>query len=231
MNHLIQPLEARRLMSVTTPIAFSTIIDEPVSEYANVSQQVRIAYMPKLSVGHLSQLHGDIIWGDGISSPAGFDHNKNGGIDIIGTHDYTKAGTFSITTGPISETGWAPPGDPVPQFIVNLGSVKTTATVAATPAQLTETAGKKFTATLGTFNQETLDIFFTATINWGDGVTSTGTVTGGDLDQGNWTITGTHLYKSAGTYKVHAYVYSHLAPHGKGYLAQDLFILIHVVKP
>ena len=230
MHNLIQPLESRRLLSGVVPFPpFPlNITNEAVHEYADVSQTIRVGYMPKANVGHISQLHGDINWGDGTITPAGFARDKSGGIDIVAAHAYAKPGTFAIT-GTFTLTPWAPPGQPLPQYILLLGSVNTTAKIDATPAQLTETAGKTFTATLGKFHQPTLDIFFTAQINWGDGVTTTATITGGDLAQGNWQITGTHYYQHAGTYKVYAQVYSHIAPNGKAVPAQDFFTLIHVV--
>jgi hypothetical protein len=215
-GQMIQQLEDRRLMSTTVipvdPLPLGPrVIDEPVSEFAAISQQVRIAYIPSLSVGHISQLHAAISWGDNTTSLASFDRNKNGGIDVLGTHAYAKPGTFSIASI-VTETPWAPPGGgPTPQYILLVGDINTTATVTPTPPQLTETAAKPFTATLGKFTYFTLDIILTAKITWGDGTTTVGTLNGGDLAQGNWTLTGTHTYAKTGTYTVHATVYSQVA--------------------
>jgi hypothetical protein len=230
---MIEKLETRSLLSAGLPDAkpdFATLTDEPVSGFAAISQQVRVAYLPELQVGHIAQLHAEISWGDKTSSAASFDRNKNGGIDVLGTHAYTKPGTFSITAI-LTETPWHTPSGATPDYILDLGSVNTTATVSPTVPQLTETAGKNFTATLGKFNYFTLDVILTAKINWGDGVTTTGTLTGGDLAKGNWTLTGTHEYGYAGTYIIHAQVYSQVAgsklPPSK---FEDFVTLVFVTK-
>ncbi len=211
MHHLIQSLEGRQLMSAA-PIVPSTpkLISEPVSEYAQISQKVRIGYLPTLKIGHVSQLHSTIDWGDGSSSQATFERDKHGGIDVMGTHAYAKPGTFSIGAT-VTESPYTKPGTVTPLFVINLGTVDTKATVATTPATLTETATTPFTATLGKFNYFTLDVILSAKINWGDGHITTGTLTGGDLANGNWKVTGTHTYGHTGLYTVHADVYSKVA--------------------
>jgi hypothetical protein len=205
------------------------ITPEPVSEFAGVSQNVRIAYLPKLNVAHIAQLRGEINWGDGSSSPANFDRNKNGGIDVLAPHTYIKPGTFSISASLIEypPTG---PGGITPEFILNLGSVNTTATVAPTPAQLTETAGKSFTATLGTFQGATLfGPIFTAKINWGDGVTTAATISTTSTNQDS--ITAAHTYAHAGSYVVNADLFSQLPiAHSKPTLDKVFITLIVVAS-
>jgi hypothetical protein len=210
-NSLVQLLESRCLLSAALPVLppLGGIINEPVYEYANVGQQVRIGYMPKVNVQQLSQLHGNIDWGDGSDSAANFARDAKGGIDILGRHDYAQTGLFSIGST-ITETAPVIPGKPTPEYMMLLGSVSTTARVSPTPAEVTVTAGKPFTVTLAKFNQFTLDVYFTAKISWGDGTVTTGTVTGGDLSQGNWQVQGTHKFTKVGTQAVHVSVYSHV---------------------
>jgi hypothetical protein len=230
---LIHSLEDRRLMSASSVLPplphFTSIIPEPVHEYAGISQQVRVAYLPDLSVEHLSELRGTIDWGDTTTSTAGFTRDKNGGIDVIATHTYVKPGTFSIVSN-LSLGPAVDPGHPVPEYLVLLGSVTSPATVDTAPPQITETVDKPFTAVLGQFNQFTLDIIFTAKINWGDGhVNYPGTLSGGDLANGNWVVSGSHTYGAVGTYLVHAYVYSKVAGSKvPGMLAQEFEVLVHV---
>ncbi len=231
MHPMIQPLEQRRLMSIT-PIAPTgpIVINEPVTEFAGVTKTVEIAYLPLVNVGHVSQLHAAISWGDNSTSLASFARDKLGGIDVLGTHTYAKPGTFSISSI-VTETPWVKPGGgPVPQYILLLGDINTKATVLPTPPQLTETATQPFTATLGKFKYFTLDVILTAKIIWGDGTTSVGTLSGGDLAGGNWTITGTHTYAKTGTYTVHATVYSQVAgSKWKPTVFEDFPTIIHVM--
>jgi hypothetical protein len=64
---------------------------------------------------------------------------------------------------------------------------------------ITATAGQSFSATVATFTDSNPAIAasgLTATINWGDGTTSAGTVTGSD---GSFAVTGSHTYSGAGS--------------------------------
>src|SRR5262249_14319754 len=66
------------------------------------------------------------------------------------------------------------------------------------------TEGQTFSGTLATFQDPgspDLASSFTATIDWGDGTTETGTVTG---SSGSYTVTGTHAYldEVSGTFTV-----------------------------
>ena len=232
---MIETLENRRMMSLSTIVVDpvpGSIISEPINAYVDVAKKMWVAYLPDLQVTHVSQLHGQLNWGDGTSSPAEFDRDKNGGIDVVGKHTYKAAGTYNISSSNLTEYPYVQPGHPSPQFILLLPPVSSTATVTAEPPANTETVGTTFSATLGKFNQFTLDIIFTAKINWGDShVNTPGTLTGGDLAQGNWTVTGTHKYAHNGTYKVTVDVFSQIAPgHGPKFLAEEFVVLIDVVE-
>ena len=65
-----------------------------------------------------------------------------------------------------------------------------------------KTEGALFNGTVATFvdtNHSTLASGFTATINWGDSTTSTGTVTGSN---GAFTVSGSHTYSAYGNYAI-----------------------------
>ena len=79
-------------------------------------------------------------------------------------------------------------------------------TLFQTPQEITPLAGTGFSGVVATFEDSlTSDQAsrFSATISWGDGPTSDGTVTGADAFFG---VNGSHTYKSAGTYTVDAKV-------------------------
>jgi hypothetical protein len=72
--------------------------------------------------------------------------------------------------------------------------------IVATGANITTTLDTPFSGTVATFTTaDTLDGpgVFQATITWGDGSRSTGTVTGGN---GSFTVTGGHTYSAGGTF-------------------------------
>jgi hypothetical protein len=224
MQHLIQTLESRRLMS-------ASFIDEPITGFADVAKNYEVAYLPNLDIGHVAQLHGSINWGDGTTSPANFWRDKNGGIDIVAIHSYTKPGTFAVSSSLITETPWAVPGQPVPDYILDLGAVSTSATIAATPAKLTKSAGQSFSATMGSF-QYLIGVTYTAKIDWGDGVTTTATITN-ENPLSTSLITGTHLYAHGGTYIAHAYLYiTPVVPHPPDpSLLNEFTTLVEVNQP
>jgi hypothetical protein len=56
--------------------------------------------------------------------------------------------------------------------------------------------GKSFTGTVATFTTPLSVTGWTATINWGDGTSSSGTITS---TSGGYTVTGTHTYGNSGT--------------------------------
>ncbi|MFD8087408.1 Ig-like domain-containing protein [Kitasatospora sp. NPDC059722] len=75
--------------------------------------------------------------------------------------------------------------------------------ITATGTTLNERRHRPFTAGVATFTDPDVGATaaeYTATIDWGDGTTGTGTVTGGT--GGPFTVTGTHTYRSRRTFTV-----------------------------
>jgi hypothetical protein len=161
-----------------------------------------------------------IDWGDGTISAGTVAVDPNGGFDITGTHTYTGAfpgwgwGNPQPLPGP-----WNPIGSGGRTFLVSLTISDTTtnttasalslASVTATPSKIAATgqnlhltAGTAFTGTVATFaDADPLGATsFRATIVWGDGSFSTGSVTasGG----GGFVVIGTNTYQHGGTYPV-----------------------------
>ncbi len=129
-----------------------------------------------------------IDWGDGTTT-AGTVAGASGNFSVTGSHAYADEGSYTISTTV---------NDLDPNF---------TATPAISTATVTET--DKFAPISGVFSPfsegmpGTLSAFFsdanmantaddmTAVINWGDGTTSAGTVTG---SAGTFTVAGVHSY-------------------------------------
>ena len=130
-----------------------------------------------------------ITWGDGTTS-SGTITEKNGLFSVAGTHTYTDESTDPISVT-IKDDGGS--------------TASTTSTATVTDAALTATAlpisateGVSVTATVATFTDANLlatTADFTATINWGDGATSSGTITD---KNGVFSVAGTHTYAEEG---------------------------------
>jgi hypothetical protein len=135
-----------------------------------------------------------IDWGDGTIADTGqiLGPDMNGVYSIVGAHAYANTNPFTITIT-INHEGLSTTVT-VP---VNLGPVSATgvATIQGVEGQLLNNV------TVATFT----DAFFnnlpassySATITWGDGSTSGGTISG--PSGGPFTVTGSHIYAEEGT--------------------------------
>jgi hypothetical protein len=137
-----------------------------------------------------------IDWGDGTTT-AGTITGGPGSFTVTGQHTYADEGTFT-TTVTVTETG--------PGGATASGSATATAAEAdalsGTPVTFSPQQGVPFTGTVATFTDaDTANVAsdFTATIDWGDGNTTAGTVTGG---AGAFTVSGTHTYAASGPFSV-----------------------------
>jgi hypothetical protein len=133
-----------------------------------------------------------IDWGDGTTS-TGTITGSNGSFAVSGTHAYAAAGHDTIT---VAVTDTAP------------GTAAATATSTATVgllgqaslASATERVALAANTTVASFtdgNHTDAAGGFTATIDWGDGTTSAGTVVGSN---GSFSIEGGHTYADEGNF-------------------------------
>ncbi|HET6246254.1 MAG TPA: hypothetical protein VFE47_01020 [Tepidisphaeraceae bacterium] len=137
-----------------------------------------------------------INWGDGTTS-TGTVTLSGSNFAAKGTHTYAAAGTFH-TTVTIKDVGGS--------SITLTSTAHITASVLITPGSKTVSGsnileGRSFTAAVATFhdnNSASTTAKLSATINWGDGTTSTGSIVSNG--SGNFTVNGTHTYHDEGTY-------------------------------
>jgi hypothetical protein len=138
--------------------------------------------------------HATIDWGDGTSTAGLVSATTGGGFQVSGSH------TLAGGTVPIHVTITDAGGASV--------QVASTATVADAPivtssVTITGVEGTAFTGTVATFfDQDTRNLgsnYYAATINWGDGTTTAGTVAA--APGGGFVVTGDHLF-SFGTHAV-----------------------------
>ena len=153
------------------------------------------------SDNNLAQVAGDwtatIDWGDSTTT-SGTVTGGNGTFTISGNHTYSDEGTFTVI---------ASFSDDPPSTLTNI-PITSAAVVAEadalTPSGLTIALieNQAFSGAVATFSDTYIGAIagdFSATINWGDGTTTAGTVAGGS---GTFTVTGDHTYADDGGYAV-----------------------------
>ena len=193
---LVEPLESRQLLSGTVaPASHFTLTPIPITAEVNDTFSGQVARISNFN-GKATDLRVVIHWGDGSKESLGtVQSDDNGGFSVFGEHKYTKAGHNNAIIA-----------------VAHHGGVRTTADVFTDKdggTSLVEKTGKSFTAPLGTFDFSNVDFALNATITWGDGTTSAGTVERTALD--DYRVIGTHTYAKAGTFKATVSVTSQLA--------------------
>jgi hypothetical protein len=133
-----------------------------------------------------------IDWGDGTQpSPATFDATTR---HLTGTHTYAEEGSYHASFTYVNSDG-SPETRP---FDVKVQD----AALSATGAPVSATAGAQLNATVATFTDADpagTAADYTATIDWGDGSTSAGTI--GPAPGGGFAVGGSHTYANAGAYQ------------------------------
>jgi hypothetical protein len=136
-----------------------------------------------------------IHWGDGLTSTATFSANGTGGMNVAGSHVYAEEGTYTLSVTIMDKGG---------SSVTVSGTANVAdAALAATALAVNATEGTSFTGAVASFtdadpNGAAAD--YTATISWGDGTTSAGTIAANG--SGGFTVTGTHNYAEEGSYAV-----------------------------
>jgi hypothetical protein len=161
----------------------------------------RVALAPDTVVtsfadGNLGDLPGGFVttidWGDGTTSAATV-AGSNGAFSVEGGHTYADEGNFTLTSTVtrISDNTTVTETENV--------AVAEHDVLAGQGTTLTAAAGQPLTnATVATFTDTdtaALASEFVATINWGDGTTTAGTIAGSN---GSFAINGTHTYATTG---------------------------------
>ena len=167
-------------------------------------------------------LRATIDWGDGSPATDGaFAKDARGRIHVIGAHAYAASGDYAVTVD-VSKGPIVPPGQPNRFHAVHVATIHSKAVVAPGAnsvggVTIRETAGRAFTAKVGSFNAIAPATGLQAVIDWGDGHTSAGTLkaTGGiAVDLIQFDVLGAHTYAKAGTYAIHVVVSQNLGPAG-----------------
>jgi hypothetical protein len=139
-----------------------------------------------------------IDWGDGSPTSVGVVSGPTGGpFTVSGSHTYLEEGTYSISVGVNDDGG----SSATLSASASVADASLSSQCAMPPVTLqaysgpTATFSDNVTPPAGTLSD------FSATISWGDGTSSPGTITGGPSNL-PYTVTGTHTYTSTGTFTV-----------------------------
>jgi len=154
-----------------------------------------------------------INWGDGVDSQGTVSYGSLGntpGYEIMGSNVYADAGKFKITTtlsvssSPVGVSSDAAATTTGVTTILSRAVVVPRPPISHGGVTLTESAGQSFTADIGSITLPASDTNLTATINWGDGVSSQGQLSPqGAVGNGiQYEVIGGHTYALAGTYPV-----------------------------
>ena len=132
----------------------------------------------------------EVSWGDGTTTSAIVSF-ENGSGTIVATHSYADEGSFPVIVSVIDQNG-------------TTGSAQATVSVSNAPPAVTlpntinAEEGTAVTVT-AIFTDLGVEDTHTATIDWGDGTTSSGTVS---VDAGISTASGTYTYQDDGDFVV-----------------------------
>jgi hypothetical protein len=143
-----------------------------------------------------------IDWGDGHLSTGTIVSRTGGGFTVAGTNTYAESGTYQVAVT-ISSNGGS-------STTANTTATVSDAALSATGLAVQATEGQPFAtavARVTSGNPQATPDDFTATIDWGDGQITSGTVVahlGGGFD-----VAGTHTYSAEGTFAIHVSVQDH----------------------
>jgi len=149
-----------------------------------------------------------IDWGDGTTSAGAIAPNANGGFDVSGTHTY-GIGSFNVT---VTVTDARPAADDSGGLVGRTALAYTSITAPAPPTQGTgvnidATAGQLFNGVVARYTGVLLNSLssYSASIDWGDGHVSTGTIAADG--SGGVTVSGNNRYAQSGSYTIGTSLY------------------------
>lgn len=186
MKGMVEVLEGRCLLAVTstTPV--------PISVIETTAFNGAVMNFTASDAGGFTAT---IVWGD-LSSSAGVVTPSSGGFVVSGTHTYAEDGFYTATVA-ITDAADNTTVAPTTTATVTESSLSASSANFTVPENAAAT-----TVTTATFSDPGSSdpaSDFTASIDWGDGTTTAGVVTGG---AGNYAVTGTHAYLDEGSFTV-----------------------------
>jgi hypothetical protein len=144
------------------------------------------------TLGTSSNFTASIQWGDGTTTTGTLVQTGAGAYNVQGSHTYLHAGSDSVSVIVTSDGGSSETGAST--------ATVANATLTATALPVVGTEGVTFTGKVAHFtdaNSSASAADFTATIGWGDGTTTSGTVLASN--SGGFDVTGTHAWSLSGS--------------------------------
>ena len=174
-----------------------TVTNQAILPVEGLSENFLVATFTDTDPSPLADYSATIDWGDGSPTSAGTITQSGSTFSVSGTHTYAdESATLPVTVqiqennGADQDTGTAnSTADPAEADSFTPG------TIAISVAE-----GANFNGTVATFtdsNTANVASDFTASIDWGDGSTATGTVSG---SAGNFAVSGSHTYAEDGSF-------------------------------
>src|SRR5262249_19549048 len=138
-----------------------------------------------------------IDWGDNSATSDGtISADPSGGYDVGGSHTFTHSGFYTLTIT-VDDGNGALVGTAMTH--ASVVSLTPTVGLESHGPHVSTTVGREFTGVVATFTDSRTGAQaadFTATIDWGDGTTSDGTIS---VDaNGGFHVTGTHTFTDTG---------------------------------
>jgi hypothetical protein len=182
--------------SASVTVAESDLILAAVGPMATMSEGTTFAgpvasFIDSGSLDTASKFSATIDWGDGTTT-AGVVTGAGGNFMVSGSHTYMD----ELPNGTIKVTLSEPEGDSTLGPVEDQINVTEADTLTAHPLTFAASDGVPFGGTVATFSDSstaTPASDFTATVNWGDGTITSGTVSGSG---GTLTVSGNHTYNS-----------------------------------
>jgi uncharacterized repeat protein (TIGR01451 family) len=144
-----------------------------------------------------SEYSATIDWGDGTATSAGTISGSAGSFSVSGTHTYAEEGTYPVTVT-ITDVDNAGNTDTA-NSTANVADAALHAGTLAVPSSTSLGSATNVSFSFTDDNTAAPLSDFTATIDWGDGSSSPGTISG---TGGSYTVSGSHTYAAAGPYTI-----------------------------
>lgn len=173
------------------PIIVSASLNAATTSFTDYS----VATFTAADTDVASDFAATIEWGDGTTGPGTVSQTGTGTFVVTGSHTYLSPGSYNVVATIVDN---APTSTPPP----TTPAVGTGDALVGVVDQLDPTAGVAFNGDVAEFRDAVAMAQpgdFHATISWGDGGTSAGTITGAN---GSFSVTGAHTYVNAGSYPV-----------------------------
>ena len=141
-----------------------------------------------------SSYRATIAWGDGTSSQGDMIPLGGGRFNVSGSHVYPRTGAFAATVTIVDPQNHS--------TVANAQAQVSGGALSLVGQNLNATEGLVFNGTVATFSDadgNTSAAAYAATIRWGDGTTTSGTIS---ANGSGFKITGSHTYAEEGSHQI-----------------------------